>query len=69
MPSPLFRNEAISQVRTVLVRARDSGLLEHPGLTGRAREVFVKDLIRPILPPYVELGSGKIEGAPEIRTV
>lgn len=60
MPSPLFRNEAISQVRTALVRARDSGLLEHPGLTGRAREVFVKDLIRPILPPYVELGSGKI---------
>lgn len=27
---------------------------------GRAREVFVKELLKPVLPPYVELGSGKI---------
>ena len=74
MPNPLFRSEFISRVKTALARAQAAGLLDHPGLTGRAREVFVKDLLKPILPPYVELGSGKIsdsEGrlSPEIDVV
>lgn len=60
MPNALFRSEFISRVKTALARAQAAGLLEHPGLIGRAREVFVKELLKPILPPYVELGSGKI---------
>jgi hypothetical protein len=60
MPNTVFRNEFRTRVRTALDRAKSAGLLDHPGLTGRAREVFVKDLLKPILPPYVELGSGKI---------
>jgi uncharacterized protein DUF6602 len=60
MPNAVFRNEFRTRVRTALERAKSAGLLDHPGLTGRAREVFVKDLLKPIVPPYVELGSGKI---------
>ncbi|QOJ33872.1 MAG: hypothetical protein HRU82_02420 [Nitrospira sp.] len=60
MPSDLFRNEVFSRIQTAIVRAKDAGLLQHPGLTGRAREVFVKDLLKPLLPPYVEIGTGKI---------
>lgn len=60
MSNALFRNEFISRIKAALARAQAAGLLNHPGLTGRAREVFVKDLLKPILPSYAELGSGKI---------
>lgn len=60
MANDIFRDEFRTRVRTALERARSAALLDHSGLVGRAREVFVKDLLKPILPPYVELGSGKI---------
>ena len=60
MPHALFRTEFVSRVRSALARADEIARIDHHGLAGRAREVFVKDLLRPVLPPYVELGSGKI---------
>jgi hypothetical protein len=60
MAHDLFRAEFVTRVRSALARADEIALIEHHGLAGRAREVFVKDLLRPILPPYVELGSGKL---------
>ncbi len=60
MSHDLFRAEFITRVRAALARADDIAKINHHGLAGRAREVFVKDLLRPVLPPYVELGSGKI---------
>lgn len=60
MPNTIFRNEFRTRVRTSLERAKSAGMLDQPGLTGRAREIFVKDLLKPIVPPYVQLGSGKI---------
>lgn len=60
MANDLIRIEFVRRVSSALARAQDMSRLNHPGLTGRAREVFVKDLLKPVLPPYVELGSGKI---------
>lgn len=60
MPHDLFRAEFVTRVRSALARADEIARVNHHGLAGRAREVFVKDLLRPVLPPYVELGSGKI---------
>lgn len=60
MAHDVFRAEFVTHVRSALARAHDIARIEHHGLAGRAREIFVKDLLRPILPPYVELGSGKI---------
>ena len=60
MPNELVRSEFLSRVRLALSRAQDASGLGHSGLIGRAREILVKDLLRPVLPPYVELGSGKI---------
>lgn len=60
MPNALIRDEFMSRVGAALTRANYFAQLDHSGLTGRAREIFVKDLLKPILPPYVELGSGKI---------
>lgn len=60
MPHSIFRNEVISRIENALTRAENIADIGHGGLAGRAREVFVKELLRPVLPPYVELGSGKI---------
>ena len=60
MAHDLFRAEFVSRVGNALARASNIAGIGHHGLAGRAREVFVKDLLRPVLPPYVELGSGKI---------
>jgi hypothetical protein len=60
MSNDLIRNEYKNTVRSALVSAKNAGCMGHAGLTGRAREIFVQQMLRPVLPPYVELGSGKI---------
>lgn len=60
MANDLIRTEFVRRVSSALARAQDMSRLNQPGLIGRAREVFVKELLKPVLPPYVELGSGKI---------
>lgn len=60
MADDLFRSEFITRVRSAIARAEEISRIEHHGLAGRAREVFVKGLLQPVLPPYIELGSGKI---------
>ncbi len=60
MANELIRNEFKNNVHSALVSARNADQIGHAGLTGRAREVFVQQMLRPVLPPYVELGSGKI---------
>jgi hypothetical protein len=60
MSNELIRNAYKNSVDLALASARDAGQMGHAGLTGRAREIFVKQMLRPVLPPYVEFGSGKI---------
>jgi hypothetical protein len=60
MPNEIIRTEFFNKVRSALNSARNVSQIDHPGVRGRAREIFVQDMLRPILPPYVEFGSGKI---------
>jgi hypothetical protein len=60
MSNELIRNAYKNKVSSALSDARTADQLEHAGLTGRAREIFVQQMLEPILPPYVEFGSGKV---------
>lgn len=53
MANDLIRTEFIRRVSSALARAQDISPLNHPGLIGHAREVFVKDLLKPVLPQIV----------------
>lgn len=50
----------LRRIALALDEARDAGLLDHRGLEGQAREVFVRGLLKPLMPPNAELGYGKI---------
>ena len=60
MANEIFRSEFINKVESALTSAKNVSQIDHSGVRGKAREIFVQDLLRPILPPYVELGTGKI---------
>jgi hypothetical protein len=60
MPSPLFVNDLRLRVESALAAARHAMDLSHPGLTGTVREILVRELIRPLLPPQIAVGTGKI---------
>lgn len=60
MPNDLIRKAHISNIRSALEKAADAEGIDHPGVKGRAREIFLKEILQPIIPPYVEFGSGKI---------
>jgi hypothetical protein len=60
MPNPLFRAQFKIQVEGALTQARNADLLEHAGMSGAVREILVAQLLRPMIPPSVLFGSGKI---------
>lgn len=60
MPSEIIRTEFINRVRSALTSARNVAQIDHSGVRGKSREIFVQDMLRPILPPSIEFGSGKI---------
>ncbi len=60
MPNQIIRDEFINIIKSALTRAKNVSQIDHAGLRGKAREIFAADMLRPILPPYVELGTGKI---------
>lgn len=60
MPSQLLRNEIKKEVISALQAYADISDLDHSGLRGRIREIITERLLKPILPPGVEIGTGKI---------
>jgi len=60
MPNKIIRDSFFIDVKSAIEKARSVAQIDHPGVKGRIREIFVKDMLRPILPPFVEFGSGKI---------
>src|SRR4051812_40318808 len=60
MPNPLFVNDLHLRIESALAAARHASELEHPGLIGTVREILVRELIRPLLPPHIAVGTGKI---------
>jgi hypothetical protein len=60
MPNPLFVNDLALRIQSVLAAARHADELKHPGLTGTVRELLVRQLLQPLLPPTIAVGRGKI---------
>lgn len=48
------------RVSSAIAAAEEIGAVGHPGLVGQLREIVVRELLRPILPPSVGFGTGKI---------
>lgn len=60
MPSIVFRNRLVNSIDFALREAAGATSLDHPGLTGRVRELCAERLLRPMLPTGFEVGTGKI---------
>jgi hypothetical protein len=52
----IFRARAIH----ALAEAQAAAHLSHPGVKGKVREILVADLLRPLLPADLGIGSGQI---------
>lgn len=57
---PTYREFIAGRVHAAILTARASALVNHNGLKGTLREIVVKDLLRPILPADVCIGTGQI---------
>jgi hypothetical protein len=60
MPNPLYVAAFQSRIKTALAAAKDAAAVDHPGLIGNIREILVGSLLKPILPPNIEIGTGQI---------
>lgn len=60
MPNPLFVNDLGLRIESALAAARHAAAFKHPGLTGAVRELLVRELLQPLLPPSIAVGRGKI---------
>ncbi|MCB9143731.1 MAG: hypothetical protein H6635_00050 [Anaerolineales bacterium] len=60
MANEIIRQEFLNRVHSAIVSARNVSEIDHAGIRGRSREIFLQKMLQPILPPYVEFGSGKI---------
>lgn len=50
----------IASVKNAFTKADSVDKNSHKGLKGKAREIFTKDLISPLLPPQFAIGNGQI---------
>ena len=60
MANPLFRDRFVARFEAAAREARDAIRLNHPGLEGTARELLVGQLLQPLLPSPVQIGTGKL---------
>lgn len=56
----VFRNTFISKVKKSVADAFVVTGVEHQGLKGTAREIFTGDMLVPVLPPEVRIGTGQL---------
>lgn len=60
MTQPLLQQTVLARLRGLLGEARAVGLVNHQALKGHVRELLVRDLLRPFLPPSVSAEMGTI---------
>lgn len=60
VPHPLFVADTKLRVHAALASAQHATQIGHRGLAGEVREILVRELLRPILPPLIGVGTGKI---------
>lgn len=60
MNGNIFERDHRSQVRGAILRARSLGSEGHAGVRGKHRELLVRKILQPVLPPEVKAGSGQL---------
>lgn len=60
LPNEILRNELKKEIKGALKAYHDASALDHSGLRGRVREITAEKLIKPIISPGIEIGTGKI---------
>ncbi len=58
-----FRSLALARAQAAVGAAEAATDVSHKGLKGHLREILIKELLRPFLPPDVGIGSGEIVSA------
>ncbi|WP_417307655.1 DUF6602 domain-containing protein [Devosia sp.] len=56
----VFRNVFLGKVSKAISDAKHAAGIDHQGLKGAAREMFTADMLVPVLPPEVRLGTGQL---------
>lgn len=60
MPENALRLMFIDEIKGARQKASSARVLDHLGLRGIAREIMLENLLRPVLPPEVKVGTGKL---------
>jgi hypothetical protein len=60
MANKIFRDRLDANIQRCLMEFRNSAALEHPGLVGTVRQLFIDDLLTPLMPEGIRIGTGKI---------
>jgi hypothetical protein len=60
VPNPIVKGSFELRIEAALASARHAAAIKHPGLKGEVREILVRELLRPLLPPTFSFGTGKI---------
>jgi hypothetical protein len=60
MPETILTSNLIAVIDNCIQRASLVGSVEHHGMAGNCREIFLSDLITPLLPEGFRAGTGKI---------
>lgn len=60
MAHQVYLDRIVSYISGAIAEARSVSQINHPGLRGRIREIAVDRIFRPVLPNYVNIGTGKI---------
>jgi hypothetical protein len=55
-----YRDLALGRISSTIAAAQAVATVKHQGLKGQLREIFVRDLLRPLLPLYIGIGTGEI---------
>lgn len=55
-----YRQIAIDAIEKAIAAANSSGMLDHPVLKGRLREIVVEELVKPFLNPHIKAVTGTI---------
>ncbi len=55
-----YRSLFVSRVAAAIGAARAAAAVTQPGVKGTIREILVRDLFRPLLPPDLGIGTGQI---------
>ncbi|UJW85275.1 DUF6602 domain-containing protein [Devosia sp. SL43] len=59
----IFKSAFLGEVRKAVHSSQNIDGLDHQGMKGRIREIVMTDMYRPVLPPGVTVGTGKLVSA------